>query len=48
MKDSTLLNSMQGSFHQGNIEKFGDTAGRQCTCMALFAIAYASFKKLNI
>lgn len=48
MEDSTLLNSMQGSFHQGNIEKFGDTAGRQCTCMALFAIAYASFKKLNI
>ena len=48
MEDSTLLNSMQGSFQQGNIEKFGDTAGRQCTCMALFAIAYASFKKLNI
>ena len=43
-----LVNNMQGSFHQGNVEKFGDTAGRQCTCMALFAIAYASFKSLGI
>ena len=37
-----LVNSMQGSFHQGNVEKFRDRAGRQCTCMALFAIAYVS------
>ena len=43
-----LVNSIQGSFHQGNVEKFGDTAGRQCTCMALFAITYASFKRLGI
>ena len=43
-----LVNSMQGSFHQGNVEKFGDTTGRQCTCMALFAIAYGSFKRLGI
>ena len=43
-----LANSIQGSFHQGNVEKFGDTAVRQYTCMALFAIAYASFKRLGI
>ena len=43
-----LVNNMQGSFHQGNVEKFGDTAGRQCTCMALFATAYASFKSFGI
>ena len=43
-----LVNSVQGSFHQGNVEKFGDTAGRQCTCIALFTIAYASFKRLAI
>ena len=43
-----LVNSIQGSFHLGNVEKFGDTAGRQCTCMVLFAIAYASFKRLRI
>ena len=43
-----LVNSTQGFFHQGNVEKFWDTAGRQCTCMALFAIAYTSFKRLGI
>ena len=43
-----LLNSMQGSFQQGNVEKFGDIAGRQFTCMALFAIAYASFKRFGM
>ena len=30
MEDYTL-SSMQHSFHQRNTEKFGDTAGRQCT-----------------
>ena len=48
MEDYTLLNSIQGSFHQGAIEKFCDTAGRQCTYMTLFAIAYASFRRLDI
>ena len=43
-----LVNSIQGSFHQGNVEKFWDTARRQCTCMALFAIVYVSFKRLGI
>ena len=43
-----LVNSISGSFDQCNVEKFGDTAGRQCTCMALFAIANASFKGLGI
>ena len=31
---------------QGNDEKHGDTVGGQCTCIALFAIACASFKRL--
>ena len=43
-----LVNSILGSFHQGNVEKFGDTVGRQCICTAIFAIAYASFKSLGI
>ena len=43
-----LANSIDGCFHQGNVEKFEDTAERQCTCMALFAIAYASFKSSGI
>ena len=39
-----LVNSMQGSFHQGNVEK--DTAGRQWACMVLFAIAYNHFHNI--
>ena len=41
-----LVHSIQRSFHQGNDEKHGDTVGGQCTCIALFAIACASFKRL--
>ena len=48
MEDYILLNSMQGSFHQRNIDKFGDTAGKQFACMVHFAIAYVNFRKLNI
>ena len=43
-----IVNSIQGSFHQGNVEKFGEMSGRQCTCMTLFTIAYLSFKSLGI
>ena len=43
-----LANSIQGPFHQGNVERFGDTAGRHCPCMSLFAMAYDSFKRLGI
>ena len=41
-----LVHSIQRSFHQGNDEKHGDTVGGQCTCIALFAITRASFKRL--
>ena len=41
-----LVHSIQRSFHQGNDEKHGDTVGGQCTCIALFAITCASFKRL--
>ena len=34
---------VQGSFHQGN-EKFGETAGLQCTCCSLFSIAFTLVK----
>ena len=43
-----LVNSIPGSFHQANFEKFGETAGRQCTCIALFAIANGRFKRFGI
>ena len=37
------LKSVQGSFHQGNI-KFGETAGKQCTCCPLFSVAFTLVK----
>ena len=46
MEDYTLLHNIQGSFHQGNIKAFGDTAGRLCTCIPFFVIAYARFRTL--
>ena len=29
---------VQGSFHQGNRELFGETAGIQCACNTLYAL----------
>ena len=37
------LKVIQGSFHQGN-EKFGETAGKQCTCCSLFSVAFGLVK----
>ena len=37
---------VQGSFNQGNT-MFGETAGIQCACMALFAISYSTLKEVN-
>ena len=34
---------IQGSFHQGN-ERFGSTAGKQCTCCALFSLTLSVVK----
>ena len=35
-----------GNFHQGNL-KFGNTAGVQCACNALFAICFSVVKKIQ-
>ena len=36
-----------GSFHQGDM-KFGQTAGIQCACNSLFAIAWSTVRKVTI
>ena len=41
-----LCKVVQGSFNQGNIV-LGETAGIQCTCMALFAISYPNIKEIS-
>ena len=43
----TIVKLVQGSFHQGHT-KFGETAGRQCVCNALLAIAWSKIKKVSL
>ena len=31
---------LQGSFHQGKRELFGETAGMQCACNSLYALCW--------
>ena len=41
---TTSIKITQGSFHQGNIERFGLSAGTQCTCCALFSVTFSIIK----
>ena len=36
-----IKRSVWGSFNQGNVALFGETAGRQCVCNALFLICWS-------
>ena len=42
----SILKAVTGSYHQGN-SRFGDTAGSQCLCNALYAIGY-SVKRVGL
>ena len=44
----SILKSVSGTFHQGNIAKFDQTAGRQCLCNALYAIAWSVVKRTGL
>ena len=37
---------VQGSFHQGNRELFGETAGIQCACNSLYALCWVQIKQI--
>ena len=41
-----LLKSVQGNFSQGNVDMFGETAGHQCACNALFSICRSLVRKI--
>ena len=41
-----LLKSVQGNFSQGNVGMFGETAGHQCACNALFSICWSLVRKI--
>ena len=41
-----IVKIVKASFHQGNL-MFGETAGIQCACNALFAICYTKIKSMG-
>jgi len=43
MASNGLKSVVQGSYHQGD-ERFGDSAGKQCTCCALFSVIFTLMK----
>ena len=43
----TVLKSIQGSFNQGDAQ-FGETAGRQCSCNALYAIGWSAIRRVGL
>ena len=46
--NSTPTTVIQGSFHQGNVDLFGRTAGFQCSCNFLVSICYAKCRRLSL
>ena len=43
-----VLKSVQGNFNQGNVAIFGGTAGKQCSCNALFSVCWSVVRKVSI
>ena len=43
-----MVKSVQGNFNQGNVALFGDTAGKQCACNALFSVCWSVVRKVSI
>ena len=44
----TIMKSVTASYHQGDTTIFGDTAGRQCLCNSIYAIAWSLFKNVGL
>ena len=44
----SIMKSVTGTCHQGDIAKFGETAGRQCLCNAMYAIAWSIVKHIGL
>jgi len=40
--------SVLGSFHQGNVSRFGETAGSQCACNALYSLFWSRIRPVSI
>ena len=44
----TNMKSVTGTTHQGDITMFGETAGRQCICNAIYAIAWSMTRRIGL
>ena len=44
----SIMKSVTGTCHQGDIAKFSETAGRQCLCNAMYAIAWSIVKRIGL
>ena len=43
-----ISKSVLGSFNQGNVSLFGETAGSQCACNALYSLFWSHIRPVNI
>ena len=43
----TIMKSVTAFYHQGRISISGETAGRQCLCNSIYAIAWLWFKNVG-
>ena len=43
-----VLKSVQGNFNQGNVALLRDTAGKLCSCNALFSVCWSVVRKVSI
>ena len=42
-----IVRTVQGSFNQGNVALFGEIAGRQCACNALFSFCWSVVREIS-
>ena len=42
-----IVRTVQGSFNQGNVALFGEIAGRQCACNALFSVCWSVVREIS-
>ena len=42
-----MVRTVQESFNQGNVAFFGETAGRQCACNALFSTCWSFVREMS-
>ena len=44
----SILKSLTGRYHQGDIAMFGETAGLQCLCNSIYAICWSMIRRVGL